>query len=150
MKKESKKPIWLFILPIIIGGISILFFNIDILTAVIGALLIGWTAISCWDLAKKIKSNPYIAYFIGLIFFLLGWAVYFIYYVSKNPELKRKLKKMNRGQINIIWILVDILIGVVFVLMPLAAGKIDANFITFSIVLVISVILQIIYNFLSR
>jgi hypothetical protein len=85
MKKQKLLKILIFISLIIF--IPLIYYNKEqILTALIGLTIALISAITCFKLSLKIKSNQILAYFIGLILGLFGLFFYWIYYLIKKRK----------------------------------------------------------------
>ena len=101
MKKRDKQLIWLIGISLILIITFLYFFQNDTKMILITTSVGLASAIICWSLSFKIKSNSIVAYLIGFITGFFGLLFYLIYYfikkifVKKEDEERKKEKEKH-------------------------------------------------------
>jgi len=96
--EKRKKLFWLLGISVVVIGILIYFNQTDLQFVLVGSLFSLVSAIICWWLALKIKSNEVIAYLLGFVLGFIGLLIYFVFYLvkrilnKKDVQGKKKVK----------------------------------------------------------
>jgi len=74
---------------VVIIGILVYFNQSNLKVVLIGSLSSLVSAVICWWLALRIKSNEIVSYFLGFILGFIGLLIYFGYYFLKKMSSKK-------------------------------------------------------------
>ncbi len=96
MKRKYKELSWLLGISLIIMLVLSYLFRDELSLILMGLLIALASAMICWNLALKIKSNRIIAYLIGFITGILGLLFYLIYYFFESRGIRKEEEEINK------------------------------------------------------